>query len=400
MEFQGLWKLYLLSLLGSTLRDFHIDNESARQVIGALEEAGLIRPGASLSSTIRSALEYVRRALNPESIEAQVHLDPATGIPVSVTGRIALREPTASEREAGSVTADELLIASDRALGEAGVIVWLALDRLDVAFAESPELEVNALRALFRVYMDMMGLRNTSLKIFLRNDIWERITASGFRESSHITRDITITWDEPALLNLIIRRALGNPELRERYHAEPEKILESQERQKRVFYNMFPMQVDAGSRKPGTLKWMLTRTSDGTGETAPRELIHLLEASRGEQLRKLDLGEGEPSDERLFSASALKAGLPEVSRARLEQTLYAEYPQCKDTIGRLEGQKTQQNIASLTKIWGLDDEATRAMASKLVEIGFFEQQGPPADPTYWVPFLYRDALRMVQGAAD
>jgi hypothetical protein len=44
------------------------------------------------------------------------------------------------------------------------------------------------------------------------------------------------------------------------------------------------------------------------------------------------------------------------------------------------------------------DEA-RALAEQLVEVGFFERRGTKQDPAYWVPFLYRDALQMVQGEA-
>jgi hypothetical protein len=54
------------------------------------------------------------------------------------------------------------------------------LDRLDVAFAENSDLESNALRALFGVYLDLGSLSNVSVKIFLRTDIWARITTADF----------------------------------------------------------------------------------------------------------------------------------------------------------------------------------------------------------------------------
>jgi hypothetical protein len=34
-----------------------------------------------------------------------------------------------------------------------------------------------------------------------------------------------------------------------------------------------------------------------------------------------------------------------------------------------------------------------------VDIGFFELRGTKQEPVYWVPFLYRDALNLVQGEA-
>jgi hypothetical protein len=92
--------------------------------------------------------------------------------------------------------------------------------------------------------------------------------------------------------------------------------------------------------------------------------------------------------------------LPEVSRTRLEQTLYAEYPELKSAISGLEGEKTDQSIESLAAIWKVDRDTATAMAAKLVDVGFFEKRGTRDDPDFWVPFLYRSALNMVQGSAD
>src|SRR5437868_6233296 len=82
--------------------------------------------------------------------------------------------------------------AANEALIAAGYQLWVLLDRLDVAFAETHALERNALRALFRVYLDLGANEAIKLKIFLRSDIWKRITKEGFREASHITRFVTL----------------------------------------------------------------------------------------------------------------------------------------------------------------------------------------------------------------
>jgi hypothetical protein len=41
-----------------------------------------------------------------------------------------------------------------------------------------------------------------------------------------------------------------------------------------------------------------------------------------------------------------------------------------------------------------------ATATFLREIGFFELRGSKDYETFWVPFLFRDALSMSQGLAD
>jgi hypothetical protein len=145
---------------------------------------------------------------------------------------------------------------------------------------------------------------------------------------------------------------------------------------------------------------MLSRTRDGTGKNAPRELIHLLNKARDVQTRKLDIGESEPEGDQLFSRSALKDALPEVSEIRLTQTLYAEYPQYRDYLERLRGAKTQHNYESLRATWNVELKDAVKLAQELSEIGFFEMKGTSLEPVFWVPFLYRDALELVQGTAD
>ena len=65
----------------------------------------------------------------------------------------------------------------------------------------------------------------------------------------------------------------------------------------------------------------------------------------------------------------------------------------------LDGEKTSQTPKTLSKIWKVSEEEALKIAKQLVEIGFFEPKGSKDAPKYWVPFLYRDALSMVQGTA-
>jgi hypothetical protein len=103
-------------------------------------------------------------------------------------------------------------------------------------------------------------------------------------------------------------------------------IMDSFERQKELFYHMLPDQVDQGSKKPSTLDWIVARCADGTGKTAPREVIHLLNNLRQEEVKRLEEGNAAPPEGKLFDRSVFKAALPAVSASRLVQTIYAEYP--------------------------------------------------------------------------
>ncbi len=399
-EFVGLWKLYIASLLHSALSDYGIRNGPAKQLEEALAREGLVKGTLSLSGLLRAVVDYARRALRPQAVEGGVEIDPITQLPKGFNGKIIFSEPgrQASDPELRSV--DRLLELANVALSEAKYQAWVLLDRLDVAFAEDAELENNALRALFRVYLDLLALSNVRLKIFLRTDIWTRITTQGFREASHITRHLTITWNPSSLLNLVVRRALHNDDIRNAYAVSEDLSRQSVDAQGKFFYRLCPEQVDVGPNKPNTLDWLLSRTRDGTKLNAPRELIHFLNSLREVQVKRLEIGEDAPPDEQLFARPSFKDALPEVSRVRLEQTLYAEYPAQKEWLEKLRGAKTLQTPDTLASIWGVSEEEATTRANELVTIGFFEPRGTRQAPEYWVPFLYRDALDLVQGAAE
>lgn len=396
-QFRSLWKLYFLSLIGTALRVMEINNEHTQTLMPTLEAANLVHSDWSLKHMLRAARDYIKRI---DSVSGTIKVNPTSGQPEGVEAKVTVREPSVEERKLGYVSADTLLEMADKSFKEEGSKFWIVLDRLDVAFAESHDLEGNALRALFRVYRDMGSLEHISLKIFLRDDIWARITTAGFREASHITKSITITWDDRSLLHLVVRRALHNQAVQAFYNVEPSAVLSSADEQERLFYRIFPRQVERGQRKSTTLDWMLARTADGTGKTAPRELIHLLSEARDQQLKLLERGEPEPEGELLFEHTALQAALPEVSKVRYQQTLCAEHPTLKPMLDKLEREKTQQSPSSLARIWRVSEPEATARAERLVEVGFFEKRGSKEQPIFWVPFLYRDALNLVQGPAD
>lgn len=398
-EFVGLWKLYFLTLIHSMLRQYEAKSEAAIKVDDYLTRAGLVEPSWNLSLVLKGVFDYVRSYFRPpKTVEGKIQIDQTTGLPTGFGGKISFTEPT--RNAAGVVSVDFLLGEGNKALSDLDFKLWILLDRLDVAFAETPELEENALRALFRVYLDIMDLEHISPKVFLRTDIWNRITRSGFREASHITRHITIRWDTNSLINLVIRRVLKNHYVVKAYQVEPDDILGSTEMQFELFYRIFPDQVDVGPNKSRTFDWILTRTMDGTKQPAPREIIHFLNSARDAQLRQHEIGTMEEEGEELFSRTALREALPDVSKVRLQQTLYAEYPNLRKYVEAMRGEKTLQHPRSLGRIWNLKPSEAVGVADQLVEVGFFEPRGTKADPQYWVPFLYRDAAEMVQGTAD
>lgn len=401
LEFTNLWKLYFLSLLCGAFEEYGIENEEAAQLQQILEASGLVKGKKSLQALVQTAFDYVKRLLRPEAVEGGVSIDPATQLPTGFNGKIIFGQPNDKARSAGIESVDNLLELANTSLKRYEKYkVWLLLDRLDVAFADSVELEQNALRALFRVYLDLLDFEHIKLKIFLRTDIWDRITKGGFREASHITKHVTVFWDRSSLLNLIVRRALHNSAICKHFGVNPTDVLSTTKNQEMFFFRLFPGQVDVGANKSLTLDWMLSRTRDGSQMNAPRELIHLLGSLRTQQLRRFELGESDPEGEALFARSTFKQALPEVSEVRLTQTLLAEHPDLRESIEALKGERTSQRPETLASIWSVDEEVAREKARTLVEVGLFEVRGTKESPEYWVPFLYRDSLNLIQGSAD
>jgi hypothetical protein len=394
-EFVALWKLYILSLLGGIIRKLQITSAEGLKVVDQLRDADLLETEGGLKALLKSARDYIRHF---SGIEGGFTLDPVFGTISGVTGKILFEQPSNEQRRAGMVSVDELFENANVAFEKADRSAWILLDRLDVAFAETDELEQNALRGLFRAYLDLQGFSRLRVKIFLRSDIWGRLTESGFREASHLTRTVTISWNRTSLLNLIVRRALQSKELCQLYSVDEELLLSTKD-QETLFYWIFPDQVESGSNKPKTLEWLLSHTQDSSNQTAPRELIHLLNSIRDTQYRKLELGEPAPESGQLFTRTAIKEAMPDVSKTRLEQTLYAEYPTLKGFCEKLRGDKSAQTVDSLINIWEINRTGALKTARKLVEVGFFEERIVKDLLIFWVPFLYRDALELVQGTA-
>lgn len=377
-QFVYLWKLYILSLIASDTEILDTLKKDYPDLLKQLNFAGII--GGDKSEILKSALKYVSALKIPNILEVDIS------------------QP--EKEEDAIIDADHAMDILNKVLAEKKCSVWVLFDRLDSVFDDDTVLEENALRALFKTYRDTARYSCIRLKIFLRTDIWKALTEKGFREASHITQSATIEWSEPNIVNLIVRRILSNAELAKFYGVDPDRVLASYDEQKKLFYRIFPDQIDAGSRKSETIRWLMARVSDGTHQVAPRELIHLLNEAKDEQIKAVELGEAIPDDERLFSPAAMKKALPEVSKVRLEQTIFAEYPNLKTWILKLEGEKATQTTDTLAKIWETDYEETKKLASSLVEIGLFELRGDKRNSQFWVPFLYRPRLKLVQGKAE
>lgn len=396
-EFRSLWKAYVLVRIVEKLCALHPRHRGVRNLRRVLSEAKLLPggdlSGFSLADAVRSVRRFVSEFPRVESFEPKVEIDPVTGLPKGFAGKITLRSPTPDQTAKGVRSIDQLLGEANAVLAELDLAAWLLFDRLDVAFAESQELERNALLSLFRTYLDLKNLDRVSLKLFLRVDIWNRITSAGFREASHITRDVKLVWSRDTLRNLIVRRLLRNPGVSEYYETPAELALASAETQEELLSRILPDRFDSETGSRSAFDWLISRTSDGYGNSAPRELIHLFGEATRRQNQYLELGEGEPGESRMFHGRAFLEGLSEVSRAYVQQTVFAEYPELKDAIEDLEStDRLIHTPDSLAELWSVEREASKQRATRLCDIGVLALRGSRQHPQYSIPFLVRPAL--------
>ena len=290
IEFVRLWKLYFLVITSRVLEDYGIKDKPATRIRQILIDCDLVPAQNKLASFLKVCYDFMKSFRNGKEISTTAEFDSMTGMYSGQKFSLSFGEPSKSDFDKGLIPIEHAFDLLEETLTNNKVNLWIIIDRLDVAFVESEELETNALRALFKAYLDLGQYKTINVKIFLRDDIWQKITTTGFREASHITKFQNLSWSKESLLNLLIRRILDNPILIKEYNINKEEVLADIGKQEALFYKLFPNQVDLGSRKPTTLDWALSRTRDGKGINTPRELIQLFSNARTIEFKKLETG--------------------------------------------------------------------------------------------------------------
>lgn len=388
-QYTTVWKAYVLSLVGNWILTIYEGamTENMVKLDEVLRAVGL-RTKDDRPTTVFSRLANLyRRLTDPDSFDVSAIITP-DGMPI-IAGRVKLRESDETTTEISHRAALSLL---DKVVAESGFQVWVVLDRLDEAFQGYPNVEVPALRALLRTFLDLKEFSHLRLKLFLRKDLFRRIIGSGFVNLTHVNaRKIEIVWDDDDLLDLLARRIKDNQKFLAEVGLNADASVDD------VMLTIFPRQVDTGERRPTTKKWILSRIRDSNDVKAPRNLIDLVQKAQEAQLRREQrdsshYDKGDP----LIQSEAIKRGLAALSGARVEDTLLAEAStETARFIELFRGGKAEHNDSSLTELLDLGIEELAEAIKSLIQIGFLERIGS----SYKVPMLYRDGLGITQGKA-
>lgn len=400
-QFVALWKLYFLTLIGAKLRDLRIDDPKAEIVISALEASELLPRGGEsrLIELFQKALRYVQVELEFEAGGSTLPLPIGVSGDAHVSGKVILHPPTEDQRRQGLLSVHDLLLLAGDALARKNLTLWLLVDRLDMAFPSADDaLEAKALRTLLQTYIDLLVKRyRVSLKLFLRDDVWERITRVPGDPiiGADAIRRRSIRWSDNALINLAARRLAHNTDLCKIYHSNTTKVRKDFSLQQDLINRVLPVGLSLTNEPNSTIIWLLEQLRDGAGAVAPRELVLLLIRAQEIQLDRFSLHIDSVDGQELFEHDTIKDAIRKVSEFRLFETLCMEYPHLSTPINLLRGANIRQTIDDLSSTWRRSSEDSQRLASQLVSVGFFQHMATmDRESSFYVAPLYRHALGM------
>ena len=262
-------------------------------------------------------------------------------------------------------------------LSQEDIRVWVLIDRLDDAFPDWTKESLMAIKSLFYVYKDLLGLKNLKLKTFIRTDIFDRITQDGFTSLSHINpvTSAPILWDDIKIKKFILNRFKRYLDI-----SDEDSAIE----------NILGKKIDPGKRQPNSFRWLLNHLKDGNQIYTPRDILDYLDKARQHTLTELENDSSVALNSMFFTRNALKKAWNTVSKGKYETQLCAENPELKDFFEIFRDKKAEYSAQILESFWGKE---YRDICSRLTYVGFLGKYGE----SWKIPFLYRPCLNIKQG---
>jgi len=241
---------------------------------------------------------------------------------------------------------------------------WFLYDDLDEDFPKAEELGQQALTGLFQLVQSCDASRLTEIrfKIFLREDIWNRLI---FDNKSHFTgREIILQWSSIDFLRLALRQAIQSKEFKELvdrvYPVAIDRIDEANEKDlEQALELLWGSRRRGGNRAKKVYLWVYERLTDSSGTTFPRSLSILLKEAKEQELTYKGKSSTKIRTERLLQGKSLELGLKKASKKRCEE-IKEEYPNYIDFFDSLNGKSAFLTKKELKEIW-------QASAAEIVE---------------------------------
>lgn len=309
------------------------------------------------------------------------------------------REPGVLVGLGAVLSAPDFALRVDRALRDMdhtlGRQVIVCFDGLDSAFKADVAKREKGTIALFEAWQATFShLVNIDAKIFLRTDLWERLS---FPEKSHFKgRDLKLNWDSRDLWRLVVKRALLSQQFANWFSTSleaPTIALEAIETSGELFlYPYVDLLIEKhiwAGKNSLSRTWTMRRLADARGTVYPRDLLTLIqEAIRSERERLL--GGQRVSEEAAISRQSLAEALTPTSRQRVEGLL-EELPEVRDVVEALRGLPATANLEMLRE--ALADRVDEKL-DVLEKAGVVSLDIRSDEVYYTFPELYRHGLSM------
>lgn len=377
------WKIYIFNLLWKQYLVLFTENAELRKY---LESKKIIELEGGFFAKFIYAIK--RAKINKVTIYNKTQLDGTNEMGGSVDFQNAM---TLLGNE--QIDFNYIFSELDKSLEEKNSNIWILLDRLDDAFPDRTQESIEILKALFYAYKDVCAYKRIKVKIFIREDIFEDITKKGFTSLTHVASKTMqpIKWDREKMIDMFVSRLLYNECFREyltEYGISYSDI--NEEVKQAILRSILKEQIDVGRNNPDAVGWILNHIKDGRGRYTPRDFILLIDNARAYQGDERE--EKRNNGNYLIGAAAVRKAYSFVSELKLSTQLYAEYPDYRSWIEKFKDGKSTYNEETIKKILG---KQWKSRVEKLVFVGFLEvvKEG-------WnIPFIYRPALKIVQGKA-
>ena len=243
-------------------------------------------------------------------------------------------------------------------LAKSGKKLWILYDDLDQDIKEDSGWQGDALGGLLRLAYDSnnQDLYNIRLKIFLREDIWNKLV---FTNKSHFgePRTLLLQWKIEDFLRLAYRLTTGGSALflalAQRHYpiSDAELDIATEEQLRRALAPLWGLNQEK-SKNAFASRWVYNRMTDSRDNTYPRSLTVLLKSAKEAELEAKNGSKVLPSN-RLLSPMAMQAGLEDASKERVN-ALKNEYPMLLDFLQDVQDNhslRSQFTTGELESIW-------------------------------------------------
>jgi len=278
--------------------------------------------------------------------------------------------------------------------------LWLLYDDLDEDFPERNGVRQQALTGLFQLIQACDARRLTSIrfKIFLREDIWNRLN---FDNKSLLNgRDLFLQWTRIDFLRLALRQAMQSRDFKELVDrsASVENIDNANEETlNRALDFLWGIRRRYSDKSKYVDQWVYERLSDSKYLAFPRSLSALLQGAKEHELTYKEQTSVKYPTDRLLRGTSLEIGLEKASEERCD-AIKQEYPELCQFFEALEGVQSLPSREQLEQVWQKSAQEIYPdfdeFANFLSEIGLAKWR--EKEQRYGFPDIYVYGFKMIR----